>query len=306
MKRLLHRAANRVFLTGDAVGIHVLPKHYYSSVPDHAWLNANKPLWNRRTDLTGVEWDLDAQLEWLREHCSKFEHEVRGLATYNEATRRNAGPGFGPIESQVLHCVLRSVRPRRYIEVGSGVSTVCALAALESNKDAGASCSVTCFEPHPSRALAGLQGVTLLAEPVQAVPLSLFETLESGDVLFIDSTHSVKTGSDVLFLYLDVLPRLRAGVLVHLHDIFLPFLYRRDVLQDVFDWQETALLLALLKGNRALRVECCLSALHYDRRAEFRKVLPDYQPQEDDGHGLAKGGGDFPCSMWLQVGAAQA
>jgi hypothetical protein len=65
-------------------------------------------------------------------------------------------------------------------------------------------------------------------------------------------------------------------------------------------------LLALLKGNRTLRAMCCLSALHYDRRAEFRNVLPDYQPQEDEGHGFAKGGGDFPCSLWLRVRAAGA
>jgi hypothetical protein len=139
---------------------------------------------------------------------------------------------------------------------------------------------------------------------VQELPLSFFDQLEAGDILFIDSTHSVKTGSDAVFLCVEVLPRLKPGVLIHFHDIYLPFVYPRDVLMHYFDWQETALLLALMKGSVELQPLCCLSALHYDAPGQIREVLKDYEPQEnaDDGLAAAKSEGHFPSSMWLQIG----
>ena len=122
-------------------------------------------------------------------------------------------------------------------------------------------------------------------------------------MLFIDSSHSVKTGSDVNFLLLEVLPNLKPGVLVHLHDIYLPYVFPRNVLEHFFDLQETALLLALLKGNRGLRVACCLSALHYDAAGDLEILLSDYIPQNNVSGGLAhlEGHGHFPASLWVEV-----
>ena len=138
-----------------------------------------------------------------------------------------------------------------------------------------------------------------MAVQCQSAPQSLFDELEAGDVLFIDSSHSVKTGSDVVRIYLELLPRLRPGVLVHIHDVFLPYAYPRDTLNTYFGWQETALLTALLTGNRKLWICACLSGLHYDRRMELRNILSDYTPQ-DDLDGLQAGThGHFPSSLWL-------
>ncbi|MCU1339064.1 MAG: methyltransferase family protein [Bryobacterales bacterium] len=288
----------------DKLGAHILPKHYYSAIPDYKWLNENKAVWSRRVDLTGVEWDLQQQLRWLRGHCEPFYNEVRGLKVYSDAVRGAYGPGYGPIESQVLHCVCRSAKPKRIIEVGCGVSTACIMHAVRLNSSAGSpECAFTCIEPFPSPALSELRGIDLVPAMVQTLPLGFFDQLEAGDILFVDSTHSVKTGSDVLYLYLEVLPRLRPGVLVHIHDIFLPYLYPPDVFQQFFDWQETSLLLALLKGNANLRVLCCLSALHYDLTEELQTTLPDYCPQTDLGDGLSPAvlAGHFPASIWLGV-----
>jgi len=306
VRRMVKAASTRLFMAADRIGVHILPKHYYTSVPDYAWLNKNKSTWCRRVDLTGVHWDLTEQLTWLEQICRPFYLEVQGLRTYHEATGK--GPGYGPIESQVLHCVCRSMKPRRLIEVGSGVSTVCALNALRMNlADGHHPCSVTCIEPFPSESIARAPGVDLVRSMVQTLPLGFFNQLEAGDVLFIDSSHSVKTGSDVLFLYLEVIPRLRPGVLVHLHDIFLPYLYQRDVLQNYFDWQETSLLVALLKDSRRLEVLTCLSALHYDARDQMRVLLTDYEPQSDRGEGLSPAlqAGHFPASLWLTTRSQQ-
>jgi len=160
---------------------------------------------------------------------------------------------------------------------------------------------VATIEPFPGRCLSGLKGIHLISKRVQELELSFFDRLEAGDLLFIDSSHAVKTGSDVLFLYLEVIPRLRAGVVIHIHDIGLPYVYPRDVLSHFHAWQETALLVALLQGNQHLRVLCCLSALHYDRRAEMARILPDYRPQIETGEGLAEADpqGHFPSSIWL-------
>jgi predicted O-methyltransferase YrrM len=303
-RRALKRASVRLFMGADKLGAHILPKHYYTPIPDYRWLNENKAVWCRRVDLTGVEWDLHRQLTWLREQCDPFYGEVRGLKVYSDAVDGAYGPGYGPVESQVLHCVCRKVKPKRIIEVGCGVSTACMLHAIRLNSSEGSpECALTSVEPFPSAALSGLPDIELVPAMVQTLPLAFFDQLQAGDILFIDSTHSVKTGSDVLYLYLEVLPRLKPGVLVHIHDIFLPYLYQRDVLDQYFDWQETVLLLALLKGNAGLRVLASLSALHYDASTELQTLLSDYRPQASLADGLRdrSGVGHFPASTWLET-----
>ena len=133
--------------------------------------------------------------------------------------------------------------------------------------------------------------------------MGLFEQLESGDLLFIDSSHAVKTGSELPFLYLEVIPQLKPGVIVQIHDVFLPYLYQRNVLTHYLSSQETTLLLALLKGNARLSVLCCLSALHYDFASELAGTLTDYRPQAQVGEGLSEyePRGHFPSSIWLRV-----
>jgi hypothetical protein len=106
-------------------------------------------------------------------------------------------------------------------------------------------------------------------------------------------------------IYLDFLPRLQPGVLIHIHDIYLPYAYSIDVLSNYFDWQETTLLAALLTGSRRFAIQACLSGLHYDRRTELQGILGDYQPQRDT-DGLRDGTeGHFPSSLWLLSQAAE-
>ncbi len=130
-----------------------------------------------------------------------------------------------------------------------------------------------------------------------------FDELGSGDLLFIDSSHAVKTGSDVVHLFLRVIPALAPGVVVHVHDISLPYLYPRTALEDYFGWQESTLLAALLTGNSGLRPLASLAALHYGRTEALMKLLPDYQPQANDA-GLRTGDwvhAHFPDSFWMMT-----
>jgi hypothetical protein len=197
---------------------------------------------------------------------------------------------------------VRHFKPRRVIEVGSGVSTYCLAAALARNEEEGAGrAGVTCVEPYPAPHLRTLRGVELEEQPVQAVPPERFVELGEGDLLFLDSSHTVKTGSDVNYVVLEVLPRLRPGVVVQVHDIYFPYDYQRDVLHTVLHWNETSLYHAFLLHNTRYRILFCLSQLHYDRPDVLEEVFPEYERAPDD-RGLDAGsGGHFPSSLYLQV-----
>ena len=304
MRMQVRRAAKQSFPSVrrafERVGVHVQPVHYYSDVPDRRWLDAHREHWAQPVIPHGLEWDLDRQLAWLEERCGPYIEETTGASLDEAAGVADFGPGFGPVEAQVLHCLIRSEPPRRVVEVGSGFTTwIMSEASKANSREGHGSTTFTCVEPFPYPALHALD-VEILEAPAQAVPLSLYDELEADDLLFIDSTHTVRTGSEVIPLYLSVIPRLAAGVRIHIHDIFLPYLFHPNVLNETYDWQETALLAALLTDNPSLEVDTCLSALTVDRPGDLARIIPDYvhRPlssglqQTSDGH--------YPASIWLR------
>lgn len=307
VEKALKDLTSAIFMRLDRLGVHLLPKHFYTPIPDYTWLRANRPYWDGPAEMTAIDWDLDEQLAWLRAVCAPFKDEVAGLESIDALSRSGVGPGFGPIDAQVLHCVMRAHAPRRVVEVGSGMSTVIMLAASDLNAREGRTATrITSVDPYPTQVLAQFGEIELIRDFVQRVPAETFAELAEGDLLFIDSSHAVKVGSDVVRLFLDVIPRLASGVLIHVHDISLPYIYPRAVLQDYFAWQETTLLLALMTGNPRLQPLASMSALHYDRMAELREILPDYRPQRNDA-GMRAGDGvhaHFPDSFWIRVGGS--
>jgi hypothetical protein len=162
---------------------------------------------------------------------------------------------FGLLDSRTLFVFLRALRPARLIEVGSGFSSL--LIADVNRRFLDCACHVTCIEPFPRAFLqAELEGIDeLLVQKVQDVPVDTFAQLQAGDILFIDSSHVAKTGSDVNYLLFEVLPRLATGVYIHFHDVFLPKEYPRQwVLEDGRAWNEQYLLRALLMYSSAFEV----------------------------------------------------
>jgi hypothetical protein len=162
---------------------------------------------------------------------------------------------FSWLDCRSLFVLLRQWRPRRLFEVGSGFSSL--LVADVNRRFLDNSVDVTCVEPYPREFLHdGLPGISrLIRAKVQDVPLATFAELDAGDVLFIDSSHVAKTGSDVNYLYFEVLPRLKPGVRIHIHDIFLPHDYPADwVLRENRSWNEQYLLRALLMYSTGFRV----------------------------------------------------
>lgn len=305
-RALAKEAVTKLVRALEYAGIVAQPAHYYASLPSRRWLRRHPDLWSKPLTLHGVSWNLDAQLSWLEIHCAPYLSEVAGLDRYRRAAAAGYGPGFGPIESQVLHGVMRSSQPAQVLEVGSGVSTALMLEAAQMNDlEGGKLPHITCIEPNPSDLLQRNEQVQLIDRPVQAVEPALFQDLSPGDLLFIDSSHAVRTGSELPFLYLEVLPRLREGVLVQIHDIYLPYTFSPWVQTSLWDWQETTLLAAMVTANpNRYKVRCALSALHSERTAELQQLFPDYRPADTIG-GLASNPSlsehHYPASTYLEI-----
>lgn len=304
---LLRDLSFHAFKIASRAGVYLLPAHYYVPLANVHQLEKTKSVWARKSDLPGVSSDLDSQAENLRSICMPFQNEYAGNHTYRDAVERHFGHGFGYVEAQALHGVMRHYHPSQVIEVGSGVSTYCMLKALERNEqETGQTFKLTCVEPYPSEPLRALARAELIQAPIQTVSIKSFEELGSGDLLFIDSSHTIRTGGDVNYLILEVLPRLAPGVIVHFHDIYLPYDYPRDILKTYFQWMETSLLRAYLIHNQHVRIVFCLSQLHYDRQGILQQVFPEYVPAPDENGLEIEDASDgnrthFPASIYIQT-----
>ena len=241
------------FQNWERHGFHVTPARFNQPIPDTQSLP--ETLWSRPSELVGIQMNEAAQLNLL-ESFSKFRDEYQQFPTgkTQEHNRFYLGNGlFDGVDALVAYCMIRHFQPRLIIEVGSGFSSLVLGQAVEKNKNSG----LICIEPFPREFLReGFPGLqSLIEKKVQDIDLEFFSQLGSGDILFIDSSHTVKIGSDVNYLFLEVLPRLNPGVIVHVHDIFLPFEYRRDWVLDEFRfWTEQYLLQAFLTFNSEFEV----------------------------------------------------
>ena len=234
--------------------------HFYSPVIDRAEVEASAArIWPAQPAVLGVDFNAQAQRALLRDVFPKYIRDYDYPVTLAEGADPHAffdrNPAFAWLDSRALFVLLRHWRPRNVIEVGSGYSTL--LMADVNRRFLGGAATIRCIEPYPPPFLATLPGgvAELLPTRVQDVPLGVFEQLQAGDVLFIDSSHVSKTGSDVNHLVFEVLPRLARGVHVHFHDIFLPFDYPREwVLELGLYWNEQYVLRALLTHSAGFRV----------------------------------------------------
>lgn len=161
---------------------------------------------------------------------------------------------FPALDAWVLEAMLRYLRPSRLIEVGCGFSSI--VTARVNRELLGGRIDITCIDPYPSEDLTrGIEGVReLRPERIQDTPLELFKELTRDDVLFVDTSHTVKTGGDVPWIFEEVVPRLNPGVVVHIHDIFLPNDYPPEWVLDGWAWNEAYLVRAFLAFNRAFEV----------------------------------------------------
>lgn len=233
--------------------------HFYSPTVDFDEVTRDAArIWPERLEVLGIDFNDDSHRQVLTEYFPRFiagydyPEVLPESPTLDAFFTRNSQ--FSWLDSRALFVLMRAWEPRRIIEVGSGYSSL--LMADVNRRYLGNSCEITCIEPYPRPFLRnGIPGIHRLVESRgQDVPASEFERLEAGDLLFIDSSHVSKTGSDVNHLVFEVLPRLAKGVRIHFHDIFLPQDYLKDwVLGDGRSWNEQYVLRALLMYSSAFR-----------------------------------------------------
>lgn len=233
------------------------PGHFYSPLVTHGQLLANE---SKLIDVDGLLWgNVDLQPDVQEQTLKKlvkaqppdFPKEQTAGSRYYSG---NSFFGYG--SAAILSAVMRTYRPKRIVEVGSGFSSA---VMLDTAERYDLPMNFTFVEPHPERLRSLLRSQDLasarvIEAPVQDVELDIFQALEANDLLFIDSSHVVKPGSDLADLFFRVIPSLKPGCIVHLHDIFYPEIYPRDWLLSGVSWNETFLLRAFLLFNESFKV----------------------------------------------------
>jgi predicted O-methyltransferase YrrM len=256
------------------VGVVPVRRHYYEPFTSAGELH--RPLSQER-ELPGLAWNVSEQLEFLE--SLRFSHELVGLAEpVNDPFEFRFGNGsFESGDAEFLYQLIRLKKPKRVYEIGSGNSTLIARKAIRKNvEETGFHCKHLCIEPFEAPWLEAA-GVATLRKRVEDVDRSLFAELEENDLLFIDSSHIIRPQGDVLTEYLEILPTLRPGVIVHVHDIFSPRDYLEEwVVKKQWMWNEQYLLEAFLTQNPHWKIVAALNLLrhrHFDRLREVCQYL---------------------------------
>ena len=187
---------------------------------------------------------------------------------------------FSYTDGILLYSLIRFLKPKKIIEIGSGFSSAVMLDTNELffNNEI----DLTFIEPFPERLYSAIKEndkkcTSIVVSEVQQVPLATFEELNSGDILFIDSSHVVKTGSDVCFILFEILPKIKSGVIIHFHDIFYPFEYLEAWVKEGRNWNEDYFLKAFLMYNNAFEILLFPDYLHKLYKNTFNNMPLCYQ-----------------------------
>jgi predicted O-methyltransferase YrrM len=286
-KRKIAQFERRLF---EAMGYKVAQKSdYFSPLPTLSALERKEQRWNRPSAMAGVRCDVDLFKRRLGELIKKYADELSALPSYDEIFLMGFGVGYTEFDAQLLYMMIRETKPRRYLEVGSGVSTYyCSLAALQNAKE-GHPLTIRCIEPYPFEKLRLMPGIDIVQSEVQDIEAEVFTQLEENDVFFIDSSHVLTIDGDIPFLFLEILPRLRKGVLIHVHDVPFPYnipypaehwvLCRDDdsPYWPMF-WNEAMFLQAFMAYNTAFEIEMSTPMIRHFDESFLVANVPSYKP----------------------------
>lgn len=285
----------KLFTLWERLGFHITINHFYEPIPDTRTLKDD--LWEKQSELVGIGMNEKSQIDLLSLFSSKFKEEYENFPRNETSILYQYyvdNRGFESVDGEILYCMIRHFKPKRFIEIGSGNSTYLSAQAILKNKeeDNAYECELVAIDPYPNDILkAGFPGLSkLVSKKVQDIPLSEFRKLRENDILFIDSSHVLKIGSDVQFEYLEILPRLHTGVVVHLHDIFLPAEYPKEwVLEKYIFWTEQYLLQAFLTFNDSFKVLWAGSYMHLKHPDKLEASFSSYKREER-----------WPGSFWIR------
>ena len=267
----------------DWAGFQIRGNHYYEPTYSEADLPADT---SGERSLPGLDLNEAGQLRLLEQ--LRYGPELLAIPDHaGEGAFGYVNRMFGYGDAELYYSLIRLKKPRRIIEIGSGQSTLVALMAIDANRreDDGYDCAITCIEPYEAAWLERL-GVEVVRERVEQVALSRFDALGDGDILFIDSSHVIRPHGDVLRELHEIVPRLKPGVLVQVHDIFTPRDYPELWLRNNRRlWNEQYLLESFLAFNSRFEVICAANWLkhnHFHAIAQACPVLGAH-PQAEPG-----------------------
>jgi hypothetical protein len=249
---------SRFFHLWENQGYHVTPVHFYQPIPDTRLLK--KSLWSGESGLIGINMNVEKQLSLVQHFSEHFKDELLALSKNKPTTPyeyRWKNKFIPAVDAIALYCMVRHFKPRQVFEIGSGNSTYLTAHAVLANQKEGCETRLIAIEPYPGEVLkAGFPGLSeLRVQKVEDIPLDMFGQLEAGDILFIDSSHVLTIGSDVYYEILEIIPRLKQGVIIHLHDIFWPKEYPYEwIVERRNFWNEQYILQAFLAFNHSFEI----------------------------------------------------
>jgi len=270
-KRLL-RSTNLL----KKIGVFPIRDHYYEPLfnDKHLSVSLREP-----RNLPGINFNELEQIELLKQltYQNEFLDFVESESKKLEPSSFKLDNGsFESGDAEFLFNFIRHIKPRKVIEIGCGTSTKIIQKAIgENDISENSATSHLCVEPYEQPWLEKFPKIKLIRDKVENLDLKIFQDLEAGDLLFIDSSHMIRPQGDVLHEFLSIIPSLKKGVFVHIHDIFSPHDYLDEFVKtSVLFWNEQYLLEALLTGNSALKVVASLNMLKHRHYNELKNVCP--------------------------------
>jgi predicted O-methyltransferase YrrM len=269
---------------------------YYSPMYDTRELAEQRHrLWPAQPrEVVGIDWNEARQIELCRDVFAQQSHTAFPVDDVEPdgALYFTNNDQYPPLDAWLLAGIMRHLRPQKMVEVGCGFSTL--VGAQVNRESFQAQIDLVCIEPYPrSFLLAGIEGVSeIRIEKVQETPLSIFESLGKNDILFIDTSHTVKTGGDVVWIFQEILPRLAPGVVVHIHDFFVPGEYPESWVLEGWGWNETYLVRSFLTFNNAFEILWATQYMLANHLDELLSTFPEL------GRCLTQGG----ASLWIRRG----
>ena len=283
-----------MFAYAQKKGLHIMPVHYYSPIPDTRDL---PDLWKDDRTPVGFDLKIEAALGWLDQLRQKYGEEYKAFPKETSDDHHSYhlnNDAYRSGDAEVLYAILRDLKPRRIVEIGAGYSTLLMCQAIRANRreTPGYQCDFVAVEPYPPAMLRPPPPEVrrIDTRPIQQITGELFLALGANDVLFIDSSHVARIGSDVVHEYLSIVPNLAPGVVVHIHDIFTPSEYPRWWIDEArFFWNEQYVVEAFLTHNRKFEVIMPTHAIWRLHPERFRKAIPSIET-----------GQHAPSSFWIR------
>jgi Methyltransferase domain len=264
------------------VGVFPILNHYYEPQFDYRKLKLSL---SQDRVLLGINWNITEQLKNLDKLI--FSEELNNLIEKKENKLEFDinNTSFCSGDYEFWYQMIRAFKPKKIFEIGCGQSTLMAMKAINKNQEQNSKykCKQVCIEPYEAPWLESTN-VTVVRNKVEDIDLSFFSELQENDILFIDSSHIIRPQGDVLFEYLELLPSLNKGVIVHLHDIFSPKNYLSRWIEDeVKFWNEQYLLEAFLSHNHDWKILASLNYLHHHYYTNLKLVTPFLTPDREPG-----------------------